>query len=212
MNSDEAVLRERIALLGRSLFERGFGVGTSGNLSARIEGGFLATPTNSCLGRLDPERLAKLDEGGRHVTGDAPTKELPLHLAVYAVRPKDGAVVHLHSTCATAVSCLADADPANALPPLTAYQAMRFGRLPVVPYFRPGEPDPSSIIAAYAADSRALLLANHGSLVSEATLDAAVAVAEEVEETCKLFLMLRGSFVRTLTQDQLDELAAIFRS
>ena len=212
MTSGEADLRERMALLGRSLFERGFGVGTSGNLSARIEGGFLATPTNSCLGRLDPQRLSKLGGDGRHVAGDPPTKELPLHLAVYAARPKDGAVVHLHSTCATAVACLADVDPANALPPLTAYQAMRFGRLPVVPYFRPGEPDPGAIISPYAAGSRALLLANHGSLVSEATLDAAVAVAEEVEETCKLFLMLRGSAARTLSEQQLDELAAVFRS
>ena len=102
MMSEELALRERMALLGRSLFERGFGVGTSGNLSARIEGGFLATPTNSCLGRLDPERLSKVDEDGRHIAGDPPTKELALHLAVYAVRPKDCAVVHLHSTCATA--------------------------------------------------------------------------------------------------------------
>jgi 3-dehydro-4-phosphotetronate decarboxylase len=212
VTGDETHLRERMVLLGRSLFERGFGVGTSGNLSARIGGGFLATPTNSCLGRLDPERLSKLGADGRHIAGDPPTKELPLHLAVYAARPADAAVVHLHSSYATAVSCLADADPANALPPLTGYQAMRFGRLPVVPYFRPGEPNPGAIIGPYAAASRAMLLANHGSLVSEATLEAAVAVAEEVEETCKLFLILRGSVVRTLSQAQLDELAAVFRS
>ncbi len=212
MTSEEARLRERMVLLGRSLFERGFGVGTSGNLSARVEGDFLATPTNSCLGRLDPERLSKVDVDGRHIAGDPPTKELPLHLAVYAARPNDRAVVHLHSTCATAVSCLADVDPANALPPITAYQAMRFGRLPVVPYFRPGEPNPGAMIAPHAAGSRALLLANHGSLVSETTLDAAVAVAEEVEETCKLFLMLRGSAMRTLSQAQLEELAAAFPS
>jgi 3-dehydro-4-phosphotetronate decarboxylase len=210
--TQEGALREHMVMLGRSLFERGFGVGTSGNLSARTEGGFLATPTNSCLGRLHADRLSKLDPQGRHIAGDAPTKELPLHLAVYAARPKAGAVVHLHSTHATAVSCLADVDQANALPPITAYQAMRFGRLPVVPYFRPGEPEPGRIIAPYAANARAMLLANHGSLVSEATLDAAVAAAEEVEESCKLFLMLRGSSLRTLSQEQLDELAAIFGS
>ena len=208
----EEALRERMVLLGRSLFERGFGVGTSGNLSARIEGGFIASPTNSCLGRLEAGRLSKLDSDGRHIAGDPPTKELPLHLAVYAARPRDGAVVHLHSTHATAVSCLADADPANALPPLTAYQAMRFGALPVVPYFRPGEPDPARIITPVAKGARAMLLANHGSLVSEATLDAAVSAAEEVEESCKLFLMLRGSAIRTLTPAQLDELAAVFGS
>ena len=211
--SHQSVLREHMVMHGRSLFERGFGVGTSGNLSVRIEGGYLATPTNSCLGRLHPDRLSKLDMEGNHVAGDVPTKELPLHLAVYAARPKAGAVVHLHSTCATAVSCLADVDQAtNCLPPLTAYQAMRFGRLPVVPYFRPGEPEPGRAIAPYAAASRAMLLANHGSLVSEATLDAAVAVAEEVEESCKLFLMLRGSALRTLSTEQLDELAAVFGS
>ena len=210
--TQEGALREHMVMLGRSLFERGFGVGTSGNLSARVEGGFLATPTNSCLGRLHPDRLSKLDLQGHHIAGDAPTKELPLHMAVYAARPKAGAVVHLHSTYATAVSCLGDVDQANALPPITAYQAMRFGRLPVVPYFRPGEPEPARIIAPYAADARAMLLANHGSLVSEATLDAAVAVAEEVEESCKLFLMLRGSSLRTLSAEQLAELAAIFGS
>lgn len=210
MTSEEMRLRERMVLLGRSLFERGFGVGTSGNISAWVDGELLATPTNSCLGRLDPARIAKMDGTGRHVAGDPPTKELPLHFAVYAARPNDRAVVHLHSIHATAVSCLADLDPANTLPPLTAYQAMRFGRLPLVPYFRPGEPDPGRTIGPYAVSSRALLLANHGSLVSEATLDAAVAVAEEVEESCKLFLMLRGMPYRTLSTQQLDELAAVF--
>jgi len=212
MTNEEARLREKMVLLGRSLFERGFGVGTSGNLSAWTDEALLATPTNSCLGRLDAERIAKIDRTGSPVSGDAPTKELPLHLAVYAARPKDRAVVHLHSTNAVAVSCLADADQANALPALTAYQAMRFGTLPVVPYFRPGEPDPGGIIGPYAATSRALLLANHGSVVSETTLDGAVAVAEEVEETCKLFLMLRGAPYRTLSQSQLDELSAVFGS
>jgi len=211
MTNDEVRLRERFVLLGRSLFERGFGVGTSGNLSGWADGFLLATPTNSCLGRLDAERISRLDGQGRHLDGDLPTKELPLHLAVYAARPQDRAVVHLHSTHATALSCLPDVDQDDALPPLTAYQAMRFGRLPVVPYLRPGEPDPRRVIGPYSARSRALLLANHGSLVSEATLDNAVAVAEEVEETCKLFLMLRGSPYRTLSGRQLDELAAVFR-
>ena len=212
MMNEELRLRETMVLLGRSLFERGFGVGTSGNLSAWADGFLLATPTNSCLGRLDPERISKLDKEGRLVSGDPPTKELPLHLAVYAARAEDRAVVHLHSTNAVAVSCLADVDQSNALPPLTAYQAMRFGRLPVVPYLRPGEPDPARVIGSYAAGSRALLLANHGPLVSEATLESAVAVAEEVEETCKLFLVLKGKAYRSLTAAQLEELAAVFGS
>lgn len=211
MTNEEARLRERMVVLGRSLFERGFGVGTSGNLSAWADGYLLATPTNSCLGRLDPERLARIDAADRLVSGDAPTKELPLHRAIYAARPDDRAVVHLHSTNATAVSCLPDVDQDNALPPITAYQAMRFGRLPIVPYFRPGEPDPDRFIGPYAARHRAILLANHGLLVSEASLDAAVTAAEEVEETCKLFMLLRGGPYRTITPKQLDELTAAFR-
>ena len=210
MMNEEARLREEIVLLGRSLFERGFGVGTSGNLSARLDDGYLATPTNSCLGRLDAERLSKLDGRGQPISGDAPTKELPLHFAVYGARPDDRAVVHLHSTYATAVASLADADPANALPPITAYQAMRFGRLPIAPYFRPGEPEPGRFIAPLAASCRALLLANHGSLASAPDMASAVAIAEEVEESCKLFMILRGSPLRRLTQDQLEELAAVF--
>jgi ribulose-5-phosphate 4-epimerase/fuculose-1-phosphate aldolase len=136
--SEEARLREEICTLGKSLFERGLTFGSSGNLSARVGDGWVMTPTNVSLGRLDPATLAKLDDEGRHVSGDKPTKETFLHLGMYRRRETARAVVHLHSTYSVAVSCLADVDPADAIPPITAYYVMRVGRLPLVPYYRPG--------------------------------------------------------------------------
>jgi ribulose-5-phosphate 4-epimerase/fuculose-1-phosphate aldolase len=138
----EAALRDLLAVLARGLFERGFSVGSAGNISARLDDGYLMTPTNSCLGRLDPARLSRLDRDFAHVGGDRPSKEVFMHRAFYAARPQAGAVVHLHSTMATAVCCLPDVDPENPIPPLTPYFVMRVGRrLPVVEYFRPGDPD-----------------------------------------------------------------------
>jgi ribulose-5-phosphate 4-epimerase/fuculose-1-phosphate aldolase len=130
----EARLREAICRLGASIFARGLTAGSSGNISVRLDDGFLMTPTNVSLGGLDPARLAKLDAAGNPVSGDAPTKESFLHRAMYEERGKAGAVVHLHSTHSVAVSCLAEIDPADVLPPITAYYVMRVGRLPLVPY------------------------------------------------------------------------------
>jgi len=137
--SDNA-LREMLCSTGRSLFARGLTHGSTGNLSLRTDRGFIMTPTGCSLGELDPARLAVLDANGTHVQGDAPTKEALLHLAMYRQRPRDGAVVHLHSTHSVAVSILADTNPDDALPPLTAYYAMRVGRLPMLPYLPPGDP------------------------------------------------------------------------
>src|SRR6267154_907471 len=137
--SVEAKLREEIALLGRSMFERGLTFGSSGNLSVRIDDGWLMTPTNVSLGRLDPARIAKLDDAGRLVDGDPPTKEKFLHIAMYRERAKAKAVVHLHSTHSVAVSCLAGIDPDDVLPPITAYYVMRIGKLPLIPYHPPGD-------------------------------------------------------------------------
>jgi ribulose-5-phosphate 4-epimerase/fuculose-1-phosphate aldolase len=207
----EAETRALLVTLGASLFARGFSVGSAGNISVRLEDGYLITPTNSALGRLDAARLSRLDGDFRHVGGDRPSKEVFMHRAFYAARPDAGAVVHLHSTMATAVACLADADPANALPPLTPYFVMRVGRrLPVVPYYRPGDAAMEGAIAAAARDARAVLLANHGPVVSAATLTDAVAAAEELEEAAKLFLLLRGSNARLLTPAQVDDLLATF--
>jgi ribulose-5-phosphate 4-epimerase/fuculose-1-phosphate aldolase len=208
----EKRLREGIVRWGKSLFDRGLTGGASGNVSARLEaGGFLATPTNSCLGFLDPKRLSRLDADGRHVDGDPPTKELPLHLAFYRSRPQAGAVVHLHSTHATALSCLADTDPADAIPPLTPYVVMRVGRVPVLPYVRPGSDALGPAIEALGGRHAAALLANHGPVVSAPSLDAAVYAAEELEEAARLALLLRGLDARTLDARAIAELESVFR-
>ena len=209
--SAEAALREAIAAHGRLLFGRGFSVGSAGNISVRLEDGFLITPTNSCLGRLDPARISKLDSDYRHVSGDKPSKEVFMHRAFLATRPEAGAVVHLHSTHATAIACLAAPGEAAPIPPLTPYFVMRVGRsLPVVKYYRPGDAAMEPAIAAAAKDARAVLLANHGPVVSGKTLDDAVYAAEELEEAAKLALLLRGQPARTLTPDEVDDLLGTF--
>jgi len=207
----EAARRDESVRWGRSLFERGYTAGSSGNISARIDDGFIATPTNSCLGFLDPERLAKLDRDGAHVSGDKPTKELPLHFAFYTARPTAAAVVHLHSTYSTALSCLADVDPDDAVPPITPYVVMRVGRVPVVPYTRPGSADVAPLIRAKAPDHPAVLLANHGPVVAGTSLESAIFAMEELEETAKLVLLTRGLKVRHLSPEQVADLKATFR-
>jgi 3-dehydro-4-phosphotetronate decarboxylase len=199
-------LRRELVETGRSLAARGLSPGTSGNLSVRVGDGWLMTPTNSALGALDPARLSLLDADGRHVDGDPPTKEVWLHLAVYAERPDAQAIVHLHSTHAVAAACLADVDPDDVLPALTPYYVMRVGRLPLVPYGRPGDGSLADEVRARARMSHALLLANHGPVVAGPTLAAAASAAEEIEETAKLALLLRALPTRTLTPAQVDEL------
>jgi ribulose-5-phosphate 4-epimerase/fuculose-1-phosphate aldolase len=207
----EADLRVAIAKWSRSLFERGLTSGSSGNITVRLADGFLATPTNSCLGFLEPDRISKLDAAGQPVSGDAPTKELPLHLAFYRNRPSAQAVVHLHSTYATALSCLGDVDPQNAVPPITPYVVMRVGRVPVLPYARPGSADLAPAIAACAAECAAVLLANHGPVVAGRSLEEAVFAIEELEEAAKLAIVTKGLPVRHLDAAAIAELNAHFR-
>jgi len=206
----ENQLREEIARLSRSLFERGFSVGSAGNISAAVEDGLLITPTNSCLGFLDPARIAKLDREGRHVSGDPPSKEVFLHRAFYETRPETRAVVHLHSTYATALSCLADLDPDDCIPPLTPYVVMRVGKVKLVPYVRPGDPKSGELIRQLGGAYSAVLLANHGPVVAGKSLVSAVYAAEELEETAKLLVVLRPHATRMLTADQVEELRRVF--
>ncbi len=203
-----ADLRERLCRWGKSLFDRGLTGGSSGNITVRTEAGFLATPTNSCLGFLDPAALSELDAGGAHVGGPKPTKEVPLHLAFYAARPSAGAVVHLHSTYATLLSCLADTDPDDAVPAVTPYVVMRVGRVPLLPYHAPGDAAIAPLIREKAAGAPAVLLGNHGPVVSGATLEAAVFAAEELEETAKLAILGRGQPLRLLAPAEIARLAA----
>src|SRR5262245_1776184 len=208
----EAALREDICRFARSLFERGLTPGSSGNISARLpDGGWLVTPTNASLGFLDPARLSRLDADGRIVGGDAPTKEIPLHRALYESRAKAGAIVHLHSTHAVAVSMLPEIDPRAVLPPLTAYYLMRVGHTALVPYYRPGDPAVADAIRGLAGRYASVLLANHGPVVAGETLEAAVFAMEELEETARLTLLLRGLNPRHLSRQQIADLSREFK-
>ncbi len=200
-------LRDQICLLGKSLFDRGLTVGSSGNISARTdEGNWLMTPTNSCLGRLEPARLSLVNAQGQLLGGDKPTKESFLHLSMYSERPDAGAVVHLHSTHSVAVSVLADIDMQEPIPPITAYYVMKIGRLKLLPYFAPGDMSLANAVREVAAKHHAILLANHGPIVAGKSLESAVYASEELEETAKLFLLLRPNKMNILDADQVAEL------
>jgi len=207
---NEARLREQICLTAKSLYDRGLTHGSTGNISARCEDGWLLTPTGSNLGALDPARLAKLDDAGKHLSGDAPSKEQFLHLAMYQERSRSGAVIHLHSTHSVAVSLLEGVSAENVLPPMTAYYVMRIGTLPLIPYFPPGDLALADAVRDQARRHHAVLLANHGPVVAGTDLAAASDAVEELEATAKLFLLLQGSRIRTLTPEQCAELRSRF--
>ena len=202
----ESQLREDICRLGASIYERGLTHGSTGNISARCDDGWLLTPTGSNLGRLDPARLSKLDWTGNLVSGDAPSKESFLHLAMYEERATSAAVVHLHSTHSVAVSVLAEVDAADVLPPLTAYYVMRIGSLPLVPYYAPGDMALAQAVRGFAGKHHAVLLANHGPVVAGSSLSAAADAVEELEATARLYLLLRGEKLRCLTPEQVADL------
>ena len=199
---NETQQREEIATLAASMFDRGLTFGASGNISVRLADGWLMTPTGCTMGAIDPAHIARLDVRGEWVSGDKPTKESVLHLAMYRQRPTSGAVVHLHSTHSVAVSCLADIDPKDVLPPITAYYVMKIGKLPLVPYHPPGDVNLARAVGEMASDHHAVLLANHGPVVAGTSLRDAVYATEELEETAKLFLLLRGERTRFLSPDQ----------
>jgi len=205
--SEETLARDEICEVGLSLFSRGLTFGSTGNISVRlVDGGWLMTPTNASLGKLDPAKLSKFDGEGRLVGGDPATKEAFLHFCMYGQRSDARAVVHLHSTHSVAVSLLADIDPRDALPPLTAYFVMRVGRLPLAPYFPPGDEALAKAVEALAGEHHAVLLANHGPVVAGTSLANAQYATEELEETAKLYLMLRNQPIRPLTPEQVDDL------
>ncbi len=208
---NENRLREEICHWAASIFQRGLTGGSSGNISARTEdGGLLVTPTGSSFGRLDPARLSRFDAEGRHLDGDRPTKEMPLHSAFYETRRSAGAVVHLHSTHSVALSMLPDTDPDNMLPPLTAYSIMRLGKVRLLPYYRPGDPEMGAAVRGLAGRRSAVMLANHGPVVAAKDLEAAVYAVEELEETAKLALLLRGADAVMLTPDQIRDVVTKF--
>lgn len=202
-----AKLREDICRMGRSLFDRGYTHGASGNISVSLDdGGMVVTPTNVSLGSLDPAALSILDASGRLIEGPPPTKEIPLHTAVYQTRRSAGAIVHLHSTHSVAVSMLPDIDPAEVFPPLTAYYLMRVGRTALLPYFRPGDPKVAEALTALDGEYGAVLLANHGPVVADHSLELAGYAIEELEQTARLFLLLRAERPYLLTPSETSTL------
>lgn len=203
---NESKIREDICTLGKSMFDRGLTVGSSGNISVRSQDGWLMTPTNSCLGRLDPAKLSKVDAKGNLLSGDKQTKESFLHLSMYGERPAAGAIVHLHSTHSVAVSCLADIDPKQPIPPITAYYVMKIGDLVLLPYYAPGDMTLANAVKEVAGRHHAILLANHGPIVAGKDLESAVYATEELEETARLYLLLRGGRLKILSPEQVAEL------
>ncbi len=198
--------RDSICRLAKSLFDRGLTIGSSGNISVRLADGWLMTPTGSSMGNLDPNEISKLDLNGKLISGKSPTKESFLHIAMYDERPDSGAVVHLHSTHSVAVSCLAGIDKKNVLPPITAYYVMKIGKLPLVPYFPPGDINLAKAVKEMASNHHAVLLANHGPVVAGKTLEDAVYAIEELEETARLFLLLRNMKTQYLNEKQVKTL------
>jgi ribulose-5-phosphate 4-epimerase/fuculose-1-phosphate aldolase len=209
--TEETKLRDQIAARGRSIFDRGLTGGSTGNISVRLDNGsMLMTPTNASLGDLDPARLSLLDKNGAHLSGDKPTKEAFLHTCMYCARGGDNAVVHLHSTYSVAVSVIDGLDSEDVLPPLTAYYIMRVGSLPLIPYFAPGDKALADAVGARAGRHHAVLLANHGPVVSGTSLANAQYALEELEETAKLFLMIKDRPIRPLTKEQVADLHTRF--
>ncbi|MGO4915206.1 3-oxo-tetronate 4-phosphate decarboxylase [Pseudogemmobacter sp. W21_MBD1_M6] len=207
----ETRLREQICAMAKSIFDRGLTGGASGNISVRTgDGGLLVTPTGSSFGALDPARLSRFDAAGRLVSGDQPTKEMPLHSAFYETRSVTGAVVHLHSCHSVALSMLPETDPDNMLPPLTPYSVMRLGKVLLLPYFRPGDPAMGDAVRGLAGKRSAVVLANHGPVVAGKDLEAAVYAMEELEETAKLAMLLRGANPRMLDAAQVQDLVRTF--
>lgn len=210
--SEEARLREDICRMAKSIFDRGLTGGSSGNISALLsDGRLLVTPTGTSFGTLDPARLSLFDGQGRLISGDEPTKEMPLHLAFYETRPvKTGAVVHLHSCHSVALSMLPEVDADNMLPPLTAYSIMKLGKVKLLPYFIPGDPATGDAIRGLAGKRSAVMLANHGPVVAGKDLEAAVYAVEELEETAKLALLTHGRRPKLLTDAQIGEIVRSF--
>lgn len=203
----ETVCKTQMVAIGRSFYERGYTVGGAGNLSVRLdEHRVLVTPTGASLGRLEAKRLSIVDTDGNLLAGDKPSKEAVFHLAMYRENPACKAIVHLHSTYLTALSCLATLDTANAIKAFTPYYVMRIKQLPVIPYYRPGAPEIAEELGRRAKEGKAFLLANHGVVVTGEDLYDAADNAEELEETAKLFFLLQGQPIRYLSDIEVKDL------
>jgi 3-dehydro-4-phosphotetronate decarboxylase len=209
--TEESRLREQMCTLAKSLFDRGLTHGSTGNISARLSGGgLLVSPTGTSFGRLDPARLSHFSADGQHVGGDKPTKEMPLHSAFYQTRNQTGAVVHLHSCHAVALSMLPDVNEDDFLPHLTPYAIMQLGRVKLLPFFLPGDPAMGEAVKGLAGKRSAVMLANHGPVVAGKDIEAACNAIEELEATARLALLVRGANPRLLNESQVQAIVKQF--
>ena len=209
--SHEARLREQLCLLAKSMFDRGLTGGSTGNISARTEdGGLLVSPTGTSFGRLDPARLSRFDAAGNLIDGDKPTKEMPLHSAFYETRSTAGAVVHLHSCHSVALSMMPEVDPDNFLPPMTPYAIMKLGKVKLLPFFLPGDPAMGDAVRGLAGKRSAVMLANHGPVVAGKDIEAACSAIEELEDSARLAILMRGYDAKMLSPEQVSALVTKF--
>ena len=209
--ADEVKLREQICLLAKSIFDRGLTGGSTGNLSSRTsDGGLLVSPTGTSFGRLDPGRLSRFDSQGHFLSGDSPTKEIDLHSAFYDTRSTAGAVVHLHSCHSVALSMMPEVDEDNFLPPLTPYAIMKLGKVKLLPFFMPGDPEMGKAVRGLAGKRSAVMLANHGPVVAGKDIEAACNAIEELEDTARLAMMTRGMSVKNLKPNDIRALVKKF--
>ena len=211
-------LRQEICRVGRSLFERGLVHATAGNISVRLpeRQGFLITPTDACMGTLQPERLARVNDDGRQTNGDRASKTLALHRCIYAAEPQAQCVIHTHSSHLVALTLAGVWSPEAVLPPITPYFVMKVGRVPLLPYHRPGDPAVGGLVAEAIAQGRqrgtpirAVLLDRLGPTVWHDSPAAAIATLEELEETARLWLMTQPR-PAPLDAAQLEDLRQAF--
>ena len=207
--TEEARIREEICTIGASLYARGYTVGAAGNISARLDDGWLITPTDACLGRLDPAELAKVDLAGNWVAGGKPSKTLLLHQGIYRASPDSRGIVHTHSTHLVALTLAGVWRPDEVLPPITPYQVMKVGRIPLIAYRRPGDPQAAAEVAAVAGEVRGALFERLGPVVWEKSVSHASFALEELEETARLWLMTQPR-PEPLTDEAMETLRATF--
>ena len=209
--NDENKLREQICLLAKSIYDRGLTGGSTGNISSRTsDGGLLVSPTGTSFGRLDPNKLSRFDSKGVFISGDIPTKEMPLHSAFYETRSTAGAVVHLHSCHSVALSLMPDVDEDDFLPHLTPYSIMKLGRVKLLPFYMPGDPEMGKAVRGLAGKRSAIMLANHGPVVAGKDIEAACNAIEELEDTARLAMMTSGMNARLLNASQVKSIVKKF--
>lgn len=209
--------RHEICRIGKSLFDRGYAHSTAGNISVRTDQGFLITPTDACLGFMEPEQIAVVDLQGQQTSGAPASKTLSLHQAIYRSDPEARCVIHTHSTHLVALTLMGVWTPEDILPPITPYYVMKVGHVPLVPYHRPGDPNVAKRVAAMVEEGlradkplRAVMIERLGPNVWHRSLSAAMAALEELEETARLWL-LSGRAVDPLSDAAIAELKQNFK-